>query len=168
MRIALNKALNEIKKRVIEIINLGKESVYFATKYLLEGNDEYLDKLNELEIKSDEVNLEVQDKCLVTMARQQPVAKDMRFVASMMYIASFFERICDLSQEISYERIINISEGLKEVQNNIVWMSKKVIEMIEVILDSLINEKTENLKERLETLDGEIDTLFDKSREYIV
>lgn len=167
MRIALESALKDIKNMVLEIINIGKESIYMATKYLLEGKKEYLKALDELELKSDKLNLDIQDLCLVTMARQQPVARDMRFIASMMNISSFFERVCDLSQEISAEQIGALDEKLEEIKTNIMWMSKQVIAMIDVILDALITEKIDKLKSDLEEMDNEVDKLFLDSRKKI-
>ena len=105
MRLALDRAMDKIKNDVLRIINMGKESIYHAIQYILNGDKVSFDKINELEIASDKLNLEIQDFCLTTIIRQQPAARDMRFIASMMNISSFFERICDLSQEIIEQRI---------------------------------------------------------------
>ncbi len=167
MRLALEKALKEIKNKTIEIMNMGKESVYYAVKYITEGGEESKNRLNELEIKSDSLNVEIQDLCLVTMARQQPVARDMRFIASMMNISSFFERICDLSQEVLEEAFTGESKYIEEIKTKILWMAQKVISMIDIVLEAMINEDISKLKEDLESYDNEIDKLFDEAREDI-
>ena len=162
MRRALEQSLEKIRDMVVDIINMGKESLYYAVQYLVEGNEEYLKKVDELEIKSDGLNLEIQDQCTITIARQQPVAKDVRFITSMMYISSFFERICDLTQEFEKEKIDWLKRGLEDVKTKILWITQKVISMMDVVLNSLITGNIDKLKDELEDLDTDIDRLYNE------
>lgn len=162
MRQALERSLKEIRDMVIDIINMGKESLYYAVQFMLEGKEEYLKKVDELELKSDDLNLEIQDKCTITIARQQPVAKDVRFITSMMYISSFFERICDLTQEFEKEKVEWTKSGFEKLRNILMWITQKVISMMDTVLNALISEDTSNLKEELEKLDTEVDKLYNE------
>jgi len=162
MRRTLNESLKRIRDMVVDIINMGKESLYYAIQFLIEGKDEYLKKVDELEVKSDDLNLEIQDQCTITIARQQPVAKDVRFITSMMYISSFFERICDLTQEFEREKIDWSQKDLEGTKNNIMWITQKVISMMDVVLNSILTGDTEHLKDELERLDSEVDNLYDR------
>jgi len=167
MRLALNEAMKKIKEDVLRIINMGKESIYHAVKYILTGDESSLEKINKLEVDSDILNLDIQDYCLATMIRQQPAARDMRFISSMMYISSFFERICDLSQEIIEQKVAKLSGDLKDVETSIMWMSQKVISMIDLISDSIRDGVIDELKDKLEAYDNEVDSLFNDAREKI-
>lgn len=162
MRRALEASLKKIRDMVVDIINMGKESLYYAVQFLIEGDKEYLKKVDELEVLSDDLNLQIQDHCTITIARQQPVAKDVRFITSMMYISSFFERICDLTQEFEREFIDWTQRGLEDTKSKIMWITQKVISMMETVLNSIITGDIEGLKDELEKLDTEVDKLYEE------
>jgi len=168
MRRTLEKSLKKIRDMVVDIINMGKESLYYAVQFLIEGKREYLKKVDELEILSDDLNLQIQDQCTITIARQQPVAKDVRFITSMMYISSFFERICDLTQEFERELIDWSQKGLEDTKSKVMWITQKVISMMEIVLNSILTGRIEGLKEELEDLDTEIDKLYEEGLKDLV
>jgi phosphate transport system protein len=57
--------------------------------------------VDRIEEESDLLNLKIDDNCFKITALQQPVARDLRFIAMMIKISDNYERICDLAQKIA-------------------------------------------------------------------
>ncbi len=168
MRIMLQKELEALKNMLFEISRYAKESIVAAIEYLRTGSDNYLEQVREFEKKSDFLNLDVFEKCVAIIARQQPVAKDLRFVLMAFNISSFYERICDISLEVCELGKAELGDKLKdhkldEIERVIIWMVKRVITMIEINEDSLRRENIRDLKSSLESIDNEIDSMFQQA-----
>jgi len=168
IRIGLEKSLQSIKDKIYSMFDLTKQSIWLSINYLLEGQIDALEKIKDIEKHSDILNLEVQEECMTVLVRQQPVAKDARFVVAMMEISSFFERINDLSLEISELHPTKVSAELVDVKNNIMWMIKRITNMIDLNEDSLRTGRIQALDKKLASLDDDIDTLFEESMRKIV
>ncbi|MHA1616305.1 MAG: phosphate signaling complex PhoU family protein [Candidatus Njordarchaeales archaeon] len=164
----LQKELEALKNMLFEISRYAKESIVAAIEYLRTGSDNYLEQVREFEKKSDFLNLDVFEKCVAIIARQQPVAKDLRFVLMAFNISSFYERICDISLEVCELGKAELGDKLKdhkldEIERVIIWMVKRVITMIEINEDSLRRENIRDLKSSLESIDNEIDSMFQQA-----
>lgn len=168
IRIGLEKSLQSIKDKIYSMFDLTKQSIWLSINYLLEGQIDAFEKIKDIEKHSDILNLEVQEECMTVLVRQQPVAKDARFVVAMMEISSFFERINDLSLEISELHPTKVSAELVDVKNNIMWMIKRITNMIDLNEDSLRTGRIQALDKKLASLDDDIDTLFEESMRKIV
>ena len=165
MRIILQKELENLKNMIFEISRYAKESIIAAIDYIRTGSEENLSKVKRLEEDSDLLNLEVFEKCVAIIARQQPLARDLRFVLMAFNITSIYERICDIAVEICELGATEFKEKfedevLDEVERIIIWMVKRVITMIEINEDSLRRGDIRDLKKNLESIDNEIDQLF--------
>ncbi len=169
MRISLQQSLEDIKQKVFNLFYITKENVSLSIMYLLGEAPDALDRIRELEKKSDLINLSVMEDCMTVLVRQQPVAKDARFVIAMMEISSFFERINDLSLEISELHPSEIKDPmLKNVKNNILWMIKRITYMIDLNEDSLRTGKIVDIDKTLTSLDDDIDALFKESKRILI
>ncbi|OKY77641.1 MAG: Phosphate uptake regulator PhoU [Candidatus Methanohalarchaeum thermophilum] len=155
--IKFEERLNKVKKDVLEMSNLSKKSISSTNNLINEFSEEKFNEVLEIEEKSNILNLDVENGCMELTALHQPVARDLRFTASMMKISDNYERICDLAEKIAY-----LSKERKKINppKNIEKMQKKLVKMLELLEKSLKEEKTEKLWE-LSDIDDEIDKLFD-------
>jgi len=169
MRIGLEKALQSIKEKVFKLFDITKQSICLSIRYLLEEEERSaLERIKDLEKKSDIVNLDIQEECMTILVRQQPVAKDARFVIAIMEISSFFERINDLSLEVSELHPAKIDNELSIVRDNIMWMIKRITHMIDINEEGLRTGKIVDIDKKLMELDDDIDRLFEASKNYLI
>lgn len=168
MRVGLQQALESIRDKVFNLFYITKENISLSIMYLLGEAPGAIDRIRELEKKSDIINLNVMEECMTVLVRQQPVAKDARFVIAMMEISSFFERINDLSLEISELHPAKVSSKLEEIKSNIMWMIKRITYMIDVNENSLRTGKIIDIDKTLTSLDNDIDALYDKSLKLLI
>ncbi len=168
MRVGLQQALERIRDKVFNLFYITKENISLSIMYLLGEAPGAIDRIRELEKKSDIINLNVMEECMTVLVRQQPVAKDARFVIAMMEISSFFERINDLSLEISELHPAKVSSKLEEIKSNIMWMIKRITYMIDVNENSLRTGKIIDIDKTLTSLDNDIDSLYDRSLKLLI
>ena len=160
--------LSELKQKVLEISSLTKQSLWFTVKYLFDKSADYREKVFEIEEKSDKINLEIIDSVIAHLNKKCERDRRLREFLMIMEISAIFERICDL-----LEKICRMEETKPEaiddvLREKLVWMTKKVITMIELSENSMKEEDISDLKRDLEKLDDEIDELFDECRKDIM
>jgi phosphate transport system protein len=101
VRTPLEKGMDKIEREILEIAEIAKKAVLLSVESLKERNIEKAKEVADLEEKSDILNLDIDNDCLKLLALQQPVAKDLRFVHTMLKISDNFERIADLALKIA-------------------------------------------------------------------
>ncbi|MGI9600395.1 MAG: phosphate signaling complex protein PhoU [Acidimicrobiales bacterium] len=101
IRTQLDERLDHIESRLkamIDVVGLRTEAV---TNALLEAD---INRADDIIVGDDEVDLqslEVEDLCIATLLREQPVATDLRFIVAAMHMNSDIERSADLTTNIA-------------------------------------------------------------------
>jgi len=103
----------------------------------------------------------VEDKTFELIARFQPVASDLRMIKSYMKIAYDFARYGRYALDISYinQRLGGIGECEAWIPQYIEQMSKKVLHMVRISIDSLKNHNTE-LAKTVSKTEQEVDKMY--------
>lgn len=111
-------------------------------------------KLADGEIDASEVRLE--EQCLVFLALQQPVAKDLRTIITILKINTDLERIGDLAVHIA-ERVPEIKE---EILRNFHFEKMGILakEMAQKAIQAFVN-KDRQLAEEVCDMDEELDAM---------
>lgn len=152
----LEDKLREISDFVLEMAEYVKVCLDALERLLASYSEEEVEVIMEYEEKSDLLNLKVDEKCLSTLALQQPVASDLRFIASMLKISANYERICDIARKITF-----LLKGgvLEEVKDELLKIVEVLKEMLRVNVDGLKGVKVDELITELKKLDDVIDKL---------
>ena len=120
-------------------------------------DDDLIDKLEE----------KIEQDCINIIAKQQPVASDLRKITSIMRIIGDIERISDHCGDIS-EYIIYLSEEeLVKMPKNILSMIEVMKKMVADTIDSFITEDMEKVK-RVIDMDDEVDRFFKEITDELV
>jgi len=110
----------------------------------------------------DEMEMEIEEECLKIMALYQPVAKDLRFLITVIKINSEMERIADYAALIA-KRVKQISKLDSPVFSfNLLEMTDKVIKGLKMSIDALIGRNVERARQ-IFVLDQEINALRSKN-----
>jgi phosphate transport system protein len=131
------------------IIALKKQDVQLAKKIF--KNDDVID---DLEKKIEKI-------CLNLIARQQPLAKDLRTISTALKIITDMERIADHSADISEITIRMAKEKYVKPLIDIPKMAELAKQMVNKAIDAYIRQDVELAKHVCES-DDEVDDLFDK------
>lgn len=101
IRGSFDQALNDVNQ---EIVELGSRTIQVLekTKLALTNLDEKLARqIYDEDDLIDAKEIEISEKCMNIIIREQPIARDLRFLLTALKISSDFERICDHSAQIT-------------------------------------------------------------------
>src|SRR6056297_2033459 len=115
----------------------------------------------------DEINelyLDLEQDCIDLLALQQPVAGDLRFIASSFKVITDLERIGDLATNLAQYAIQAERERYPEV--DVQTIGHLAVEMVEDAMDAYAENDAEACR-AIADRDDELDALCDKASETI-
>ena len=101
MRDAYHEQLDAISDELTEMCRLVGSAMARATQALLDADLTLAEAVIAEDERIDEVGFELEEKCYILTARQQPVATDLRITMSGLRISSSLERMGDLAAHVA-------------------------------------------------------------------
>ncbi len=101
MREVFQQELREVQERLVEIASLVEVSIENATRAFNESNVALADTVIADDDKIDDLTVSLDELAINILARQQPVARDLRIVVSALRISASLERMGDMSEHIA-------------------------------------------------------------------
>ena len=101
MREVFQQELREVQERLVEIAELVAVSIENATRAFNESNVSLAETVIADDDKIDAAALELDELAINILARQQPVARDLRIVVSALRICASLERMGDMAEHIA-------------------------------------------------------------------
>lgn len=115
--------------------------------------------LEDLDINSK--RFEIEEKCLQLIARQQPLAGDLRVLAAILSVITDLERMADHAEGIAKICLMHGDEPLLKPLIDIPRMADKGRRMLEHALDSFVTRDVE-LAKATSAEDDEVDALYNQ------
>ena len=158
------KRFHEKLQEVVEDLNtMGKhvqESVDYASKSLVEGDLSLAEKVIDNDTVIDDLEMHIEESCLVLQAEYQPFAKDLRLINSINVIAIYLERVGDLA--------VNLAKITKRLERHkAMFMTPEMTELLSEMADlakivlakalKAFKNKDAKLAGKLTELDNDID-----------
>ncbi len=160
-RYSFDRELEDLHHDLIKMGSLVEESIE-NTILALKKQDV---KLARLIFKNDDVIDEMESKierrCLNLIARQQPLAKDLRTISTSLKIITDMERIADHSSDIAEITIRMAGEKYIKPLIDIPKMAELAKDMVNKSIDAYIRQDTE-LAMKVCASDDDVDDLFQK------
>jgi phosphate transport system protein len=128
--------LNALKSQIVEMGSSVERAVDFAIRGLIERKPEYFNQVHALEQKINKHHIEVDEACLRILARQAPMASDLRVVLAIIKINTDLERMGDQAVNIAHSGKHYISEAPLKPLEDIPKMAEQVRVMIRQSLDA--------------------------------
>lgn len=107
----------------------------------------------------DELDFEIENKCLLLIALQQPIAKDLRSVGTLLKIITDMERIGDYGVNIAKVTLDIQNEKLIKPLIDIPRMTEIIERMLDKSMESFMNEDIE-LARNVAEMDDEVDMIY--------
>lgn len=161
VRNSFDKELENLHDLMVKMSGLVEESIENSILALKKQDIELAKKVYHSDDEVDELEGKIEKICLNLIARQQPLAKDLRTISTALKIITDLERIADHAADIA-ELTIRMSDmkyvkPLVDIPNMAELAKKMVIRSI----DSYIKQDIVLAKEVCDT-DDEVDDLFSK------
>lgn len=166
MRNRLEEQLFELNREIIEMGALCEEAIEKTVKALTEADVELAEKIRKEGVAIDQMERDIESRCMKLLLHQQPVAKDLRLVSAALKMITDMERIGDQAEDIA--EIITFLNGhtMKEMKL-IEEMAIETIGMVTKSVDAFV-KKDVSLAERVILQDDVVDTYFSNVKKSII
>lgn len=160
-RATLDKQINLLQD---EVLMLGSmvESAILGSVDSLKKRDKALSRhIFHGDKRVNEKRFAIENAILVLIATQQPMAHDLRFLASILEVITELERIGDYAKGICKVNILMADEGLLVGMRQLGRMAEVAASMLHRALSAFINEDDE-LARSIPPEDDEVDQLYNE------
>ena len=148
--------IGKLKELMLTLSALVEENVRESLTALHNRDLVLAKRVIENDEKIDNMEVELEEECLKTLALYQPVANDLRLVISVMKINNDLERIADLAANVA-ERAVDLSKiSAFDFPPTFLDMAKKSQWMLKACLDAFVDLDFE-LARKVCTTDDEVD-----------
>lgn len=133
-RAVLNKELAAMQDDLLRMSSLVQTAVERAMQAFLALDSEIAEQVISDDAEINRLRFAVEDVCLLTLATQQPAARDLRVVLATMTIATELERMGDhatgiakLAMRVQDDRLAPIPPGLQQMGDLGITMLRRVM-----------------------------------------
>ena len=168
MRVTLQEEMDTLQASLLEEGDLVLRAVRGSINALRENDPELADEVISFDDDVDARYLALEQSIESLLARQTPVAVDLRFVLAVLHSNMHLERMADLCVTIS--KLTKLAHGLPPDETLIEGfdeMASRAEEMIRIALDSFVQRDVEGA-ESLVDLDELIDRTNRRVASYIL
>ncbi|SDI95266.1 phosphate signaling complex protein PhoU [Salimicrobium halophilum] len=159
MRQMFEDDLKEIKMNIEAFAEEVKTALIRAVDCLYEGNVKEAGKIIEDDAKLDERETEINEKAILLIAKQQPVAKDLRRLIVALRIATDLERMGDHARNVAKATIqLGDDHGIP-IPDEIDGMKKIALEMVDTSMTAFEYEDI-SIASKLADVDNRLDDTF--------
>ena len=101
MREVFHQSLEDVQERLVEIAGLVTVAIEKATRAFGTSDVALAEEVIEADAIIDEKAIALDEQAIEILARQQPVARDLRIVVSALRISASLERMGDIAEHIA-------------------------------------------------------------------
>jgi phosphate transport system protein len=139
----------------------AEQAVRDSMRALIERSPSLAKEVITRDDEIDRMELEVDDLCLKTLALEQPVASDLRFLATILKIVRDLERIGDIGVNIAQRARELMDEPELKSLVDLPIMARLAQQSLRTSLDSFVNGDAE-LAEQVIRDDRELDDMYEQ------
>jgi phosphate transport system protein len=134
---AFDSDLQEIMRKVAEMGGLVEKQISEAAQALLERDAELAERVIATDPTIDTMQRDIEEKAILTIARRQPMAIDLREIVGAMRVCNDLERIGDHAKHIG-KRVVALGGDLypQTLIRGVEHMAELVLAQIKQVLDA--------------------------------
>lgn len=164
MREVFQQELREVQTRLAEIAELVESAIQRGTKAFQESDVALAEAVIEDDLRIDTLATSLDELAITILARQQPVAKDLRIIVSALRISASLERMGDIAEHIAQLARYRFPEsvipkGLGKIFREMGELDVQVAANVVTLLrteDLLIIEDIRNTDDRIDELHAKV------------
>ena len=158
MRNRFDEQLFELNRELIEMGAMCEEAIASAAKALSTGDMELASKVRTNGAAIDQMERDIEARCMRLLLHQQPVARDLRLISAALKMITDMERIGDQAEDIA-EIVTFLNGRTMNGIEHIEDMARETIKMVTESVDAFV-KKDVALAEQVIAHDDVVDTLF--------
>jgi phosphate transport system protein len=154
----LQRDIESINQELLSISSMVEEMIDKATQALNERKYNLADEVVNSDGYVDEHEVHVEEECLKMLALHQPVAVDLRRIATVMKVNNDLERIADLAVSIAQRAKAMESYPAFPIPDQLPRMVVISTQMVRGSMDALVNLDSAYAR-RIMAMDNQVDQL---------
>jgi len=160
MRDVFHDELDGIGAGVAEMIRLVAAAMESATGALLDADLARAERVIDADVRVDTLRVDLEDRAFQMIARQQPVASDLRLLITTLHLVSDLERMGDLALHVAKIARLRYPEAAvpEEARDVIAQMGEVARSLVQKVADVVEGRDIELAKE-IEAEDDSMDAL---------
>jgi len=167
VRVEFQKELESLHQDIIRMSAMVESAINEAVLALMDMDCERAQKVVDGDDDIDEMERVIDRKCVEIIARQQPVASDLRDITSTLKLITDLERIADHAGDISERVIAMCSQDSRiPVPYDISRMAEFSKNMLREALDSYVTRNEEQATRTIE-MDPQVDEMYERIKTYL-
>jgi len=169
---AFDTDLQELARKVAEMGGLTEKQIADAVAALARRDTVLAQRAMAADASVDALQREIEDKAVLTIARRQPMAVDLREIVGALRLSNDLERIGDLAKNIA-KRVVALEGEFRphQVIRGVEHMTELVLGQLKLVLDSYVRRDVAMALEvwrRDEEIDGVYNSLFRELLTYMM
>ena len=153
--------LRKVKERLLIMSDRSESAIRDAMRSLIERSPSLAKEVIERDDDIDQLEMEIDDLCLQTLALEQPVASDLRFLATVLKIVRDLERIGDTGVNIA-ERVQELLvEPEVKLSVDLPIMAQTAGRIFRMSMDAFVNGDA-GLAEQVIDDDAQLDDMYEQ------
>ncbi len=162
-----HREIDKLQQKLLTMGSMVEDRVRKACSVIESEDIELSKKIIQSDWEIDEMEIEIEEECLKIMALYQPVAKDLRFLVTVIKINNEMERIGDYAVQIA-KRVKRLSKfGSPAFSYNFQEMTDKVMRELRMSIDALVDRDV-RIAKQIFSLDQEINDLRSEAYKMII
>jgi len=162
-----DEELKELYQELLKMAAMVQESIYKSIEALKERSEPKARQIIETDSRVDELELHIDERCIDLIARHQPMASDLRFIATAMKINAELERIADLSVDIAQRVLELVDQPLLKPLIDIPKISVIAQDMVKNAIDAFIKRDIAMAK-KVVLSDNTVDDLRNRVQQELI
>jgi len=163
MRTHFDEQLSELNVQLITMGSLCEEAIRTVADCLITEKSQDLHKVAEINSEIEEMQKDIEGRCMRLLLQQQPVAKDLRSITAALRIIYDMARIGNQAGDIA-EMVEYVLHTPLQGQTSIAEMSNATVKMVQSSIDAFVR-KDQELAVKVIHYDDVVDTLFHKMKD---
>lgn len=161
MRKVFHSRLKEIEGDFIAMGSMVEKAIGLSVDALRNRDLALAKQIIKDDAKINQIRFDIEERSLLLVATQQPVASELRIIASILNVIWEMERIADHAEGIARVAIMIGNEPPLKPLVDIPRMAEKVNSMLRRSLEAFVNRDAEAAR-KITVEDDEIDQLYDQ------
>ena len=166
MRNRFDEQLFALNREIIEMGAMCEEAIASAARALSTGDMELANKVCENSSVIDQMERDIEGRCMKLLLHQQPVARDLRQISAALKMITDMERIGDQAEDIA-EIVTFLNGRTMEGMELIEEMAHETIEMVNASVDAFVKKDVE-LAQKVIAQDDVVDDYFSRVKSGII
>lgn len=160
MREVFHQSLEEIQSRLVEITDLVTVAIDKATRAFANSDVSMAEEVIADDARIDELTVSLDELAIEVLARQQPVARDLRIVVFALRVSASLERMGDMAEHIAQLARLRFPERAipKGLKGTFSKMGERDVEVART-LSELLRTQDLRLADVIRNADDEVDEL---------